>query len=1030
MSYIKNKISILAVCVCLSAPGVSGWAQNTESSISLKGTVVDEFGKPVSGAILKSENGKSEYQTRFDGTYEMNVQDGSQYITVSYIGYADKKVSVANPVDLKSIQLSYDAGKMDERIDLGYMSLPKKAVTGSISRVLGSDLDKSPESNLTKTFAGRLTGLTTIETNSELSRGALSSSATGVTQLIRGLSTVNGREPLVIVDGIICPNTNYAYITPKEIESVTILKDAATTALYGIQGANGVISIKTKQGYIGKTKVEVTYDQSLQQMTKEPLFVNSADYAGMRNQAGYNDGLGVYSQFSKEAVEQYRMGGNEMYPNNNWYDMFIRPLTSMSRVGVNVIGGTERVRYFSNVNYMHQQLPFKTAQESGSKYDPTPKNNWFNFRSNIDLKITDYLSGFMRLSGNLKTEKTTGYGNETIYNHLFNLPPTMYGPLTPLGEGLAHGNQVITHDNEKLPVYGMLNRSGYIQALVANINAQAGLKLDMSFLTKGLVLNGVMSYQTNAVNQTTTTQNFERYVRSKDLSKLSFELLGSDSNTPLSYGKSSSFYYNLNLYANVDYNRTFGDHSINALGYIFYLQQEKEVMSGSGMLPYKRESLGLTATYGYKNRYFVKADLGYSGSEQFHPDNRYIATPAISGAWVISDEAFMSNLTWLTNLKLRASYGITANDQLGGERFLYLDYIDVNGNEGLKGNPELMAEKMKKQNYGLDFGLFNELTVSLDWYKSLCDNMLVSSAGLVPEYQGTSLSNYPKTNTGKMENQGFEIEAMYHKKLDEDWSFYVGGSFSQNKNKVISVNESPYSNEYAYAYRTEGFSYGQQWGYLIDYTNGNGMFNFKEELENSGLTYAFGTPRVGDFIYQDLNGDKVIDEKDKAPILNTSIPRQYYSISGGFSYKGFEVNLLFQGVGQFSKTISGIGAYESEYQGVFTDIHLKAWTPERWNNGEEITYPALSLKASTNHQPNSFFVMDASYLRLKNAEIAYTLPLKTSKKVFAEKIRFSLSGQNLFTIDHMRSKYIDPEIANMGTFQPYRVYNIGVSLTF
>ena len=356
-------------------------------------------------------------------------------------------------------------------------------------------------------------------------------------------------------------------------------------------------------------------------------------------------------------------------------------------------------------------------------------------------------------------QKRLQVGNETIYNHIFNLPPTMYGPLTPSGDGLSNGNQVVTHDNEKTPVYGMLNRSGYIQALVANINAQAGLTLDMSFLTKGLSVSGTMAYQTNSVNQTTTTQNFERYVRSKDLSKLDFSLLGSDNNTPLSYGKSSTFYYNLNLYANVDYKRRFDDHSISAMGYIFYLQQEKEVSSGSGMLPYKRESLGFTATYGYKDRYFVKADLGYSGSEQFHPDNRYIATPAISGAWVVSDEAFLENWTWLSNLKLRASYGITANDQLGGERFLYLDYIDVSGNEGLKGNPDLMAEKMKKQNYGFDLGLFNELTISFDWYKSLCDNMLVSSAGLVPEYQGTVLSNYPKTNTGKMENHGFEIEA-------------------------------------------------------------------------------------------------------------------------------------------------------------------------------------------------------------------------------------------------------------------------------
>lgn len=179
-----------------------------------------------------------------------------------------------------------------------------------------------------------------------------------------------------------------------------------------------------------------------------------------------------------------------------------------------------------------------------------------------------------------------------------------------------------------------------------------------------------------------------------------------------------------------------------------------------------------------------------------------------------------------------------------------------------------------------------------------------------------------------------------------------------------------------------------------------------------------------------MNNDKIIDEKDKAPILNTTIPQHFYNFSGGFKYKGFEVNFLFQGTGKFSRCISGVGAYESEYQGVFTDLHLQAWTPERWNNGEEIKYPALSLKKSTNHQPNSFFIMDASYLRLKNAEIAYTLPVNICRKVFTERIRFSLSGQNLFTIDNMRSKFIDPEVGNMGTFQPYRVYNIGVSLTF
>lgn len=913
----------------------------------------------------------------------------------------------------------------EQTVDLGYYSLPARAVTGTVSSVSGPELRKTPDASLPHTFAGRFSGLTTLESNTELSRGAFDTESIGMSWWIRGLSTVNGSAPTIILDGVLCPNTSYAYLSPDEIESITVLKDASVLSLYGIQGANGVISIRTRRGRAGKTSVKVTLDQSLQQMTRRPKPVSSGDYVEMRNQAGSNDGLGRYSQFSQSDAERFRAGGSELYPDNDWYDMFVRPLTYMTRAGVTVYGGSERVQYFSNVNYMHQQSPFKTTEEAGSKYDPEPANDWFNFRSNVDVKFNSYLSGFLRLAGNVKNERTTGYSNAAVYDHMFTLPPTMYGPLTPSGDGYENGGQVVTHDDESLPVYGMLNRSGYINNLYINLTAQAGLNLDLGFLTKGLTLGGTMAYQTNSLNQTRTTQNFERYIRTKDMSGLYFTQKGSDLNTPLSYGKSSTMDYNLNLYAHANYSRRFGDHTVDAMAYIFYLKQELQKSN----LPYKRESMGATVTYGFKNRYFVKGDIGYSGSDQFHPDCRYVATPSVSAAWIVSEENFMRGAAWLNMLKLRASYGITANDQLGGARILYIDYIDVNGNEGLKGNPGLSAEKMKKQNYGFDLGLFHQLTISFDWYKSLCDNMLVSSSGTIPSYQGVALGNYPKTNGGRMENQGYEIEAMYAKQIGE-WAFNVGGSFSYNRNKVISVNEAPYNSDYAYRNRTEGYSSGQIWGYLIDYSNGNGMFNFQDELDASELSYSFGTPRVGDFIYRDLNGDKVIDEKDMAPIGYSRLPREAYSITAGFKWKGLEVSLLFQGVGKASVAMSGTGIFENAYQGVFSDIHRNAWTPERWNSGARIDYPALSLNESTNHVTNSFFVWDASFFRLKNVEISYTLPQRISRKIGAENIRFSLSGQNLFTVDNMRSKYIDPEVGTLCDFQPYRVYNLGVSITF
>lgn len=253
---------------------------------------------------------------------------------------------------------------LDDQIDLGYLMVSRRALTGAVSTVSGEVLDKSPESNLGKTFAGRFSGMITMETDAELGQGSTSSNSNAITLLVRGLSTINGTNPLILIDGIISPNVNYIYITPDEIESVTVLKDASTTAIYGIQGANGVISIKTKRGMTGKAKVNVSFDQSLQQTTRKPLFVNATNYARMRNEAGVNDGLGSYSQFTKDQMGHYERGDNVAYPDNNWYDQFIRPVTWMTRAGVSVRGGNERVRYYSNINYMHQSLPFKTADEA------------------------------------------------------------------------------------------------------------------------------------------------------------------------------------------------------------------------------------------------------------------------------------------------------------------------------------------------------------------------------------------------------------------------------------------------------------------------------------------------------------------------------------------------------------------------------------------------------------------------------------------------------------------------------------------
>ena len=913
-----------------------------------------------------------------------------------------------------------------EKVNMGFYSYPKNTVTGSVTTIEGKTL-MSPVSNLSFSLVGKMTGLNTLETSSELTRA-------NVIKIIRGYSSINGGEPLLILDGIITPLSFMEYMNPEEIESISILKDGSSLAVYGIQGANGAIAISTKRGNLGQVKVNAWYHHSQQQMTKQPSFVCSAEYAQLRNDAAYNDGLEIFSQYTPDQIELFASSNDPRYPSNNWYDMFVNKLTSMHQAGFSVQGGNSRVKHHSVVNYLHQSSPFIIADEPKRKYDPAPSINRVSIRSNFDVKFNDYLSAYMLLSGMVNVDYGSPHANSSVYHGIVTTPSVMFGPLTPEtmsddGEITPQSNQVVTYEGNDWPVYGLLNRSGYRRALGSWVNTQTGVTLDLGFLTEGLTLKGLMAYQMYGVNETVTYQDFERYVRSADYSQLSFSKYLTFENTPLGYSKNFSFRYNLSLSARADYQRTFGSHSIQATGFYYYSKQETETMSGLGIFPYLKETFGLTALYGFRDKYFVRTDIGYSGSEQFHPDSRYSVIPAISAAWIVSEEDFMAGMDWLTLMKLRASYGVNANDQLGGNRYLYADYITSWGVEGLRGNPRLSAEKIKKQNFGIDLGLFGSVSLSVDWFYHRCDNMLVSS-GLIPEYQTIPLAYYPKLNNGKMENRGVEIEVGYNERWSQDISVFAIAGFSFTRNKVIKVNELAH-NDYAYPLRTEGFCIDQPWGYLIDYDNGNGIFNSQVEIGASELTYSsMVAPRVGDFIYKDLNKDGVISEGDLAPIGHPRLPEIFYNLNGGVQWKNFDISFLLQGTANASVVIGGIGVYEYAAQGSFSDLHMNAWTPERYAAGEKIDYPALSQTQSANHVSNTFFLRDASYLKLRNVEIGYSLSSAIAQKVKAESIRLSLSGQNLLTIDRMHTKQIDPETGTMDAFQPYRVYSVGVKCTF
>lgn len=1028
-------------CVILLTLGLLPLLSNgQENLVKIDGLVQSEFGEVLEGVVVRSENDRTETTTDENGEFTIELDIENSKLIFYKPGYLGKEIEIEE-IDHVEISLSKDVHNKEEIIDFGYYSQRRESIGESVSTTRGEELAGVPVANLSMTFAGKLAGLQTQETYSELSRARNS-------LWIRGASVARNVDPLVVIDGII---TSYnsaqtlEYISAGEIESISVLKDATAQALYGIQGGNGVIVIKTKRGHKGKLKIQTRLDQSFQQAAYTPTIYSSAEYARMRNQAALNDGLGSNYLFSEQALRNFESGeSTELYPNNNWYDYFVKDIASMQRLGVNVSGGNDKVVFYSNVNLMHQGGYFNTDQE---RYDPNPRNIWVNYRSNVDMFLNKYLKAYVRLSGNIKREHTPGVGNETIYSSIFDLAPSVYGPLTPevvdpgSGEIIDEGGEVVTTERIQSPTYGMLNRTGYVNHTVTNINSQFGLNLDLAFLTKGLSLEGVFAYQTNSVGSLSTTQDYERWIRTNDFENLEFIKKGGELNTPLSYGKSHQYYYHITYRGILNYARNFGEHEIGGVAYGVYQNLTKADVTPPNLLPYNRISSGFMGRYGFDNRYFVKAVLGYSGSEQYPSNTRFTITPAVSLNWNISNEVFMKEIDWLSNLSLRGSVGKTANDQSGLARYPYLDNVTLQGggpigslqyliNENQVGNPNIEAEVAVKQNIGLEIGLWEELSFSIDVFKEKMNNMVVRANATIPLYQGIPLNNYPIVNTGVFENKGYELAVNYRKTVTSDFSFTIGGFFTDVKNTVVNSNETQRADDYVYGKRIDGFPFGQEFGYLVDYSNGNGFFNSQEELENANLDYAIGTPRVGDLIFKDLNNDGTIDERDEAPIGVGSVPRISYAIVGGVSIKSFDIKLHFQGVGQYSSIIGGRGIWETSSDGVFGELHRNAWTQERYDNGETITWPALSLSQSVNHVANDFVSFDRSYLRLRNIELGYSLPENVLKSLSINTLRLSFNGLNLLTWDKMKVSDFGPEGGQFGSFPVYKVYSLGLNIEF
>lgn len=1035
----------------------TGTALAQQSGKTITGKVLDENNQPMPGVTIIVDGTTNGTMTGPDGTFTLGGVPSGATVIVSCIGYTDQVLPEGKTNYL--VSLVPDSEMLEETVVVAFGQQKKLSVTGAISTVASADLRKTTSTRLDNALAGRVTGLTSMQS------GGGQPGVDGATMYLRGAATTNGKSPLILVDGV--ERDNIRTIDMNEVESISVLKDASATALYGVQGANGVILIQTRKGQKGKAQLNISVDQSWTSFTKEPSRLHSWEYCELRNEALMNDSQAP--EFSEETIAKFRnplLGldpsspdydnqvaiRKAVYCDNDYYRMYLKSNTPQTRANANISGGTDFVNYFVNVGYIHQGGNLNTESPDYLGYDPQCYMNRLSLRSNLDFHITKNLTASLNIASYAENVNMPAVGDlyrgdqswmitDIIYQSQTILPISP-GPVTdPRFGGVSDG--VVGYNYLDRSAYEIINRRGFHTNKRKNLNTQFSVNWDLGELvTKGLSVNGMAAYDTYNIGVLEGRKKERVYnVRvDYDSETLSYSSSNGDKIEPLTMTSSRLSNYQIYVQGSINYARTFGKHNVTAMATAYRRFWE----GTSADIPYNVLGTAARATYSFDDRYLVEGNLGYNGSEQFAPSKRFGLFPSGSIGWIASNESFLKGNKYLTWLKFRASYGLVGNDSIGGLRFLYQDDNKIqSGNgfvqglggkivkEGLIGNKNITWELSKKMNLGVEIGLFKDFRINVDYFTEKRDQILLRRR-TVPSFQGVSSDYIPRVNMGKVDNHGVDVEVSYSHTFNRDFSISSRVNFGFNDNTVIELDEPMRSEEYAYQYHEEGFRLGQEFGYLIDWNSpGNGYFTSQDEIDNY-YPYEFGgKPRVGDFVYKDVNGDGVIDKKDLSPIgYSTTVPGLNYGISLGLNFKGIDFNVLFSGLGRYSKYYSGQGVVEWTKQGTYFDWTRNGWTEERYKNGEKITYPAISTSQTVSHTENDFFIQNRSFLRLKNIELGYTLPERFLSKVGVKALRVYVSGQNLFVWDNLRITHIDPEQNNSYGYPITKNVTLGLNINF
>ncbi len=1009
-----------------------------EGSIRVTGLITDDRGNPVVGATVSvKDNPAISVTTNALGEYTISVPGKTSVLTFNYLGYASEEAAVGNRTIINTV-MHETAEQIENVVITAFGGATKKeSVVGAITSLVPERLNVSTSRSLSNSLGGVVSGILAVQRSGEPGYD-------NSTFWIRGISTFQsvGGNPMVLVDGI---ERDLNSIDLEEIESFSVLKDAAASAVYGVRGANGVILINTKRGVVGKPRVTLKSEFSVTQPVQLPDYIGAVDYMTLIDDVRVNDN-GMAPTYMDKIAKTKSGYDPDLYPDTNWIDAISKDAASNQRVTLEVNGGTDVLRYSFVAAFYNEQGILKA--DKTQEWDPSIKLQRYNVRSNVDVKLSPTTQMRFNIGGYLQDRNSTTASVSDIWNKAFKFTPFAFPAQYSTGE---------LPQNEEGNPWAMASQVGFQGTSASKIESLFSLEQDFRFITKGLKAKVTFSfdrYSTGTISRSKTPQYYGAASGRTEEGKLI--LAPRNTNATNFLGSANSATYgtkSLYVEAQINYDRTFGEkHAVSAM-LLANRRQFTDPTMTQGYIPQRTQGLAGRTSYIYGNRYIVEFNFGYNGSENFAPGERYGFFPSIAAGWVISEEPFMASVKKVvSNLKLRASYGLTGNSNLAGRRFAYIATINTDWNtlnqygwgadnrgtnfngmaEGDFAVPDLQWEIVKKLNLGFEFGLYNGMfELQVDLFQDKRDNIFMERAS-IPATAGFVVM--PWSNNGKVTNRGLETQLKFNKSFGRDFYLSIMGNFTWAHNEITGIDEaaSVIGTNRARTGHPITQLRGQIAERLFTEADFKGMDADGRWVLNDDIpVHTFSSVRPGDIKYVDVTGDGFINAEDVSAIGGTSDPEIVYGFGATMRWKNLDFGFLFQGVAHMWKILSKDVipvSNQGAYYNVFTNYEDR-WTVD--NPRQDVFYPRLNYGShSNNEQASTWWLKKMDFIRLKNVELGFSFPQKWMDKIHLGGIRVFVRGTNLLTFSEF--KLWDPELSNAtgAAYPAMKSYSGGLEIKF